>query len=99
MGKPVDILEIVPTRNFVFAVFDGKINAFDLETKTVRYQLDGGSVLAISENRQLVAYTGYRSILIADIATGETRYVLDYSGIWMPDYNDSYSYRMSNFVF
>jgi hypothetical protein len=78
MGKSVSVLKYAPDGSFVFAYFDGKGNAFDLETKTVRYQLNSSRILAISEDEQMMAYQGYRSVIIADVATGETHYVLDY---------------------
>jgi hypothetical protein len=99
MGKSVSISSFVPDNNTVFVYLDDKINAFDLVSRTVQYQLDGSSILAINENRQLIAYGGYRAVLVADIATGERRYMLDYNRILGATYNDEYSSYRSGFAF
>jgi WD40 repeat protein len=99
LGTGASAQLFAPDGNTVFAYFGGKLNAFDLATRTVRYQLDGVQALAMSANGQYLAYTAYRSVQVIEIANGELRYMLNYSDIWGPDFNNEDYYQYSRFVF
>jgi hypothetical protein len=72
--------------NLVFVSDKETIWAYELDTRTIRYELEGLRPLSVSHQGDLLAYEVDAGVQVLDIASGTLLYDLSYAGILPEQY-------------